>query len=200
MKDTYRDILLSVAEDVLEMAGLLVKFDTPGGNSNAGMLIHSLIAMARESMPVVGWARQAMSAGVLPLAACDASFSHPYGQLGGFGCVQGVCDGTAPKTMCSSQSPWKWPGGEPVAWLDPTYACNGDGKRIQADLDASYERDLAQLAAYTGTPLRRLRSYMDGRILTPRQARRVGLIDATAFEDAAMGRLVTLLKEREIKS
>jgi ClpP class serine protease len=99
--------------------------------------------------------------------------------------------------MANSQSPHKLDGADPLPWLEISYCRNGDAKGIQRDLDNSYEQDLSQLVRYTGTNPNRLRAYMDGRILTPRQALRIGLIDDIGYEDAAYRRLLTLTERKE---
>ena len=159
------------------------------------MVLNAIIEMTKTRVPIVGWARQAMSAGALPLAACHAAFAPPHAQLGGFGTTLAVCDGAMPHVKCSSQAKYKWPDSSPAPWHDDfTFCQNGDGERVQADLDRDYERALDQAGRYTGTSQKRLRPYLDGRVLTARQARRLGLINEICEEDEAYDVLLKLVR------
>ena len=63
---------------------VLIEFDTPGGILNDGFTITSQILDARESgLTVIGWVKDALSAGARPALACDKLFVHPSARLGG---------------------------------------------------------------------------------------------------------------------
>ena len=194
LENTHQRQLMTHADDIMDMSGLLITWDTPGGCTGAGVTLDALIAMCKTRMPVVSWVRQGLSAATLPIASCEAAFSHPCAELGGFGIVRGVCDGRNPRTMVNRQSPHKLDGLDPLPLLDLTFCRNGDAMAIQRDIDKIYEVALGQLATYTGTNADRLRRYMDGRVLTSRQARRIGLIDKIGFEHEAYDHLTTLMK------
>lgn len=63
---------------------VLIEFDTPGGILNDGFTITSQILDARESgLTVIGWVKDALSAGARPALACDKLFVQPSARLGG---------------------------------------------------------------------------------------------------------------------
>lgn len=182
--------------DILEMSGLLIRFDTLGGM--CGQVLHGLVLLAGTKMPVVGWVRQhCYSAGVLPLTACDVSCCSQFGHVGGFGICQGVCDGSTPETLVSIQSPQKIQPGTFYPFEHREFARNGDAERIQAELDKDYESDFRRIQNYTKADPQLLREYLDGRLLTPQEGMKIGLIDKIATEDTAYAKLLQLVNERE---
>jgi len=188
--------LSGLGVDLFEMQGLFLKFDTLGGF--CGPNLHGLVLLARLTMPVVGWVqRSCFSAGVLPLAACNASFCHSSARVGCFGVVRSVCDGLRPAILVSSQSPKKVKAGGVFPVDDPSFISNGNAAKIQGELDQAYERDFEQILEYTGANPIRLRRLLDGRILTPRQAQRSGLVDGLCPEEQAYQKLLQLVEKHK---
>ena len=63
---------------------VIIEFDTPGGILDDGFSITSQILDARESgITVIGWVKDALSAGARPALACNQLFVHPNARLGG---------------------------------------------------------------------------------------------------------------------
>lgn len=63
---------------------VIIEFDTPGGVLKDGFSITSQILDARDSgITVIGWVKDALSAGARPALACDRLYVHPNARLGG---------------------------------------------------------------------------------------------------------------------
>lgn len=159
------------------MAGLLVYFNCPGGNSRHGALLEEHLLKVRRLMPVVGYIDTATSAAVLPAVVCHQLYAAPGGVTGGFGCYINACDGRQPRLVVNRQSPQKVCQKTPTE--PPTYLFSEalPPAAVQEMLDDIFESDLRWVARYRDVDVETLRMLMDGRALTAREALAAGLID-----------------------
>lgn len=193
------DAIFALGGQLQNLAGLVIVVDSSGGSCVAGAALYCLVALAQEQWPVVCYVRRwCLSAPTLALVAADAAFSDPYGSLGGFGVLFPVCDGYAPATLVSPQSPTKHDGKAFASDGGRIYAPDPqDAEALVAELGKKYELDLAIVVKHTGTDPQRLRQYLDGRNLTPTEAMEVGLIDGIGSEDAAFNKLMNLIEKKK---
>ena len=187
--------LLERAEPLLDLSGLFILLDCPGGDSRTTRLIQLVILRLRRRMPVVAFGFTAMSGGFQVGLACDLFFADGASLLGCFGsCLHFCLDWLEPRFMTSRQSPKKchvWPS------TAPAQIEKAENVVVQQKiLDELFEGNLAAVAMLRAIDPEPLRPYLDGRVIMSPKALRLGLLDSVIDEELAYGRLLDLISKR----
>lgn len=185
---------LQKAEKDRELAGIILRINSPGGTVTASDIIHHDISefKKRAKIPVVACIMSTgTSGGYYVAAAADRITAHPTAITGSIGVilmkfnVEGLMGkiGVEEQTVKSGDkkdimSPFRKATQEEIAL----------GQEI---IDQLYGRFLDVILARNGNRLTRevLKKVADGRIYTAGQALKAGLIDSTGYLDDVIGEL-----------
>jgi len=185
--DLTREVLRKAEEDN-EIAGVIVRVNSPGGTVTASDIIrHDLAAFrARRQVPVYACIMGVgASGGYYVATAADRIYAHPTAITGSIGVllmkfnVEGLLNkiGVQEQTVKS---------GEKKDILSPFRAATPEEQKlVQAVIDELYARFLDAVMARPNNKLSRqeLQKLADGRIYTAGQALAAGLIDKTGYLD-----------------
>ncbi|HEX8960168.1 MAG TPA: signal peptide peptidase SppA [Geobacteraceae bacterium] len=190
MVDLTREALKKAEEDD-DLAGVIVRINSPGGTVTASDIIrHDLLAFKeRKKVPVVACIVSIGCSGAYYIAtAADRIVAHPTAITGSIGVlllkfnVEGLLEKVGVKEQTVKS-------GDKKDILSPFRAATPEEQRlVQAIIDQLYERFLDVVAARPHNTLSReeLRPLADGRIYTAPQALAAKLIDKTEYLDDAI--------------
>ncbi len=190
MVDLTREALKKAEEDD-DLAGVIVRINSPGGTVTASDIIrHDLLAFKeRKKVPVVACIVSIGCSGAYYIAtAADRIVAHPTAITGSIGVlllkfnVEGLLEKVGVKEQTVKS-------GDKKDILSPFRAATPEEQRlVQAIIDQLYERFLDVVAARPHNMLSReeLRPLADGRIYTAPQALAAKLIDTTEYLDDAI--------------
>ncbi|HTG83006.1 MAG TPA: signal peptide peptidase SppA [Geobacteraceae bacterium] len=187
MVDQTREALKKAEEDE-DLAGVIVRINSPGGTVTASDIIrHDILAFKeRKRVPVYACIVSIGASGAYYIAtAADSIVAHPTAITGSIGVlllkfnVEGLLDkvGVREQTIKS---------GDKKDILSPFRATTPEEQRlVQAIIDQLYERFLDVVVARPHNSLSReeLKPLADGRIYTAPQALAAKLIDKTGYLD-----------------
>ncbi len=173
----------AVAFDMIEafrdLRGLLVFFNSRGGNCVHADLLRAFLFRMNKKIPVIGIVKKAYSGGLTTAMACRLIFAEDDDSK--FGCQGGLasfCDGNEPQIMVSAQAPRKLPARENM--IGPTelvgYTANVLSRQ-QIILDERYTKDLETISAARGVPVDVLTFFLDGGHFTTQGAKFLDLVD-----------------------
>ena len=190
---------IRVLKEDQDLAGFLIRIDSPGGAVGAAQEIYRVIEELRaDSLPViVSYGNVSASGGVYASASATKIFSLPgtitgsVGVITQFPQVDGVLDklGVEMHTVKSGgvkdiASPFRTPN-------------KADLEVMKAVIEDSYDQFVESIVAYRDVKKDSVQHWADGRIFTGRVAKKIGLVDTLGgFHEAlAYAREVSGLTE-----
>jgi protease-4 len=191
--DLTREVLRKAEEDG-DIAGVIVRINSPGGTVTASDIIRHDLAEFRDRRHIPVYAcimGVGASGGYYVATAADRIYAHPTAITGSIGVllmkfnVEGLLEkiGVREQTVKS---------GEKKDILSPFRAATPEEQKlVQAVIDELYGRFLDAVMARPNNKLSRhdLEKLADGRIYTAGQALAAGLIDKTGYLDDAIADL-----------
>jgi protease-4 len=187
MTDLTREALHK-AEGDDDVAGMIIRINSPGGTVTASDIIrHDILAFKeRKKLPVTACIVGLGASGAYYIAtAADGIVAHPTAITGSIGVlllrfnVEGLLEKVGVKEQTIKS-------GDKKDILSPFRAATPEEQRlVQTIIDQLYERFLDIVLARPGNALKReeLRVLADGRIYTAAQALAARLIDKTGYLD-----------------
>jgi ClpP class serine protease len=200
LKDDFCDIGMQGKAEQIRTAykhpninSLLIKFDTPGGQSNAPALAADAIREARAAgVPVLGWVDHgtAASAGMWIFAACTEGWlSQPTDAVGSIGGYQRIRKNASTDVLevYAPQSKQKN--------LSYRKAANGDTSLLEAELAETVDVFIASVKADRGDRLRAGTDAFEGGMFMGQKAVTEGLADGICTFAQAVARVQALAAE-----
>jgi ClpP class serine protease len=197
LKDDYCDVGMNGKAEQIRAAyqhpninSLLIKFDTPGGQSNAPALAADAIREARAAgVPVLGWVDHGMvaSAGAWIFAACTEGWmSQPSDQVGSIGAYQRVRKNASTDVLevYAPQSTQKN--------LPQRKAASGDTSLLEAELGELVDVFHASVQADRGDRLKTDGTWHQGGLFMGEKAVAEGLADGICTFAQAVQRVQEL--------
>ena len=195
---------LQKAEKDEDIAGVILRINSPGGTVTASdLILHELLAFkARKKVPIYACITGIGTSGGYYIAtAADEISAHPTAITGSIGVlvmrfnVEGLLGkiGVTEKTVKS---------GDKKDFLSPFRPATPEEEKImQAIINSLYQRFVDVVLARPGTPLTKpeLEKLADGRIFTAQQAAAARLIDRVGYLDDTVAAMKKKLNLKEAK-
>jgi ClpP class serine protease len=193
---TSTDAAVAMLQGLKRIQGLLVTFDSGGGNAWHGDFLYDALRYARERVPVYGLVRKALSAACTAAVGCTKVFAKSEESLFGcMGCVASWCDGSRPQIICSELSPNKVPAdGYGVSITEFCPYEDWVPYVQQQQCDRRYYIELVKLSRERGVPEDVLLDFADGTVFETRGARYYDLVDGVLNEEKALIKLKERIK------
>jgi protease-4 len=161
-----------------EVAGVVLRVDSGGGEVFASELIYRAVLEVKKKKPIVAsMADTAASGGYYVVAPCDAVFAEPNTLTGSIGIfllkvdLAGLYDLTSIKPFTYKTAPL-------ADWRMTTHGFNDEERaRVTALLNEEYEEFMAKVAEGRHLPLERVREIAEGHVYSGRRALELGLVD-----------------------
>ncbi len=178
---------LRKAEKDDDVKAILLWIDSPGGSPAASEAVYSKIMEVKKKKPVVvAMGDVAASGGYYIASAATKIVACPSTETGSIGVifsgfnVAGLMDkiGIKPQTITTGK--YK-DTGSPFREMRPD-----ERKLIEDLLQDIYEQFVADVARGRKMPIEKVRKIADGRVLTGRQAKQLGLVDQLGSRDDAI--------------
>ena len=199
LKTSIWQRLFEIEKQLQTLSGLMMHYDSYGGDYIAGEALECLVLLASKTMPVVSYIREAQSTCLLPSVAADLVCGGPDAICGGYGSILPCCDGHQPTLLVNSQSPEKLKGGA-TSWPPRVFADEARQRRLREQLDHSYEHELRIAAGYCCRSADKLRPYLNGRTMGADVSIKAGLLDRICTEDQAYGSLLRMAEKHNIST
>lgn len=185
--------MLEAAIEDTTVKGILVSLDSPGGSvTDSDLLLHQVKKLA-ASKPVIFLMDDICASGCVYTAiGATEVWALPTTVTGSIGVViQGINvheflsrHGIRDRSITS---------GEHKAMMSPTRPENKESTQImQTIVNEMYDRFVTLVSEERKLPPDDVRTFADGRLLTAKQAKEVGLIDSIGRQDEALARLRVL--------
>jgi len=178
---------LDRARENASVRALVVAVDSPGGSVSGGEAFHRAIARLRESgKPVVAvMGGTAASAGYMVALPAERIFAREATVTGSIGVILQSFDGSDLLSRLGVR-PEVVASGPLKDQPSPFRPLTPEGRAaLDAVVQDLYGQFVAMVAQARGLPEERVRELADGRIVTGRQAVRLGLVDAIGGEAEA---------------
>jgi protease-4 len=175
------------ARENASVRALVVAVDSPGGSVSGGEAFHRAIARLRESgKPVVAvMGGTAASAGYMVALPAERIFAREATVTGSIGVILQSFDGSDLLSRLGVR-PEVVASGPLKDQPSPFRPLTPEGRAaLDAVVQDLYGQFVAMVAQARGLPEERVRELADGRIVTGRQAVRLGLVDAIGGEAEA---------------
>lgn len=184
--------------------GIIVRFDTPGGDVTSSDILYHEIRKFKERrrLPVVALMMgMAASGGYYVASACDYLIAHPttitgsIGVISVFPIIEGLFDKVGIKTVVIKSGDMKDAG-------SPFRGMREEEKKVfQKIIEEFYENFLRVVEERRKEVITRedLKNIADGRVLTSAQALELKLIDQIGYFDEALAKTLALASLKEAR-
>ena len=188
--------LRRAAEDE-DVAAVILRISSPGGFVTASDLMYQEVLRfkRRTKKPVVAWISGLGTSGAYYLAcAADAIIVHPTSIVGSIGVValfpnvEGLMSKVGVTVQVLKCGALK-DAGSPFRKMS-----DAERRYFQALLDSVYERFKFVVAESRGLSYEAVGAVADGRVFTPEEAKKRGLVDGVGNFDAALKKALSLAK------
>lgn len=194
--DAFRSDLQMLSDDS-SVKQIVIDFNTPGGSADMVSETGDYIKQIALDKPVYGIANTAaLSGGLWLLSQCTKCYATPSGQVGSLGVYNTHIDRSEQNRMLGLKVTYISAGKFKTAG-NPDEPLSEEAKQYrQEHVDILYE----DFKAAVGNGRNKTVDYVEenfgqGKILTPKTAKQVGMIDEIMSMDSLLGNLVTMNSE-----